>query len=178
MNAVSNPFSSCLLNSIKSVNVTGRTIPTTNRVMTEYGTSFCAPFSAERDDHLESINIHTNNNVMKSTGLRFFFKTFHSKDEHVFIETCSSSSSSWSWMLWFLASHASRRITNATLTTKITLSTIWKRNSWEIQLSHQIITEPVSPRDNTAKILSLEHNLEVPCTAGWSKQVIEIIIKL
>ena len=167
MNAVFNPLSSCLLSSIKSANVTGRTIPTTNLVMTEYRKSFRASFSPERGDQLESINKHTNNKAMESTGLRFSFTTFHSK-EHVFIETCCVSSSSGSCRI-FLASHASRRTTNATLTTKITLSPISKRNCRGKQLLHQIIAEPVIPRDNAAIILSLEHNSEVQCSVGWSK---------
>ena len=157
MNAVFNPFPSCLLNSIKSVNVTGKTNPTTNLVMTEYRTSFRASFSAERGDQLKITNKHTSNKVMKSTGLRFSLKTFHSK-EHVFTdwEGCVSTSS-WTWLL-FLASKAKRRMINATLVTKITLSTIWKKNSREEQVYHQIIAEPVKPRNNAAEILNLEHN--------------------
>ena len=60
MNALFSPFSSSLLNSIKSVNVTGKTIPTTNLVMTEYifeyRTSFRASFSAERGTYIHTYN--------------------------------------------------------------------------------------------------------------------------
>ena len=172
MNALYSPFSSSLLNSIKSVNVTGKTIPTTNLVMTEYifeyRTSFRASFSAERGDQLKITNKHTSNKVIKSTGLRFSLKTFHSK-EHVFIEACCVSTSSWTWTL-FLASKVKRRMTNPTLVTKITLSTIWKRNSREEQVYHQIIAEPVNPRNNATETLSLEHNSEAPCAVGWSNK--------
>ena len=167
MNAVFNPFSSCLLNSIKSAKNTGRTIPTTNLLMTEQSAPIIASFSAKRGDQLKTTNKHTSDKVIKSTVLRFSLKTFHSK-EHVFIEACCVSTSSWTSML-FLASHAKRRMTNATLTTKITLSTIWKTNSREEQVYHQIIAEPVNPRNNAAEIFSLDHNSEAPCAVGWSK---------
>lgn len=80
--------------------------------------------------------------------------------------------------MFFLASNVKRKMTNATLVTKITLSTSWNRNSGEKQLLNQIIARPVNPRDNAAKIISLEHNSEVPCAVGWLKQMIEIAIKL
>ena len=172
-----------IFESMRSVNIAGRTIPTKNVSTTEYSISLntftstkssallLLELDSEWGSQLKIIVKHIIKKVTKNTYL-FFGKIFQTEVSG-WVSSAGVSS-----MLIFRAAVETIRMTKMTEAKKMAFRAIRERFFEEKQLFHNIVAEPVSPKTRTTDIFSLVENSLFSRFTWFSVKIMTNAIKL